>query len=298
MALVTLINVSSCKKEPLPRPTNDNTVKGNDAKVEDTLWVLAKGRVYLENLDNGETHVYDYFNDSITAAQMHIFGGSSVKMDNIEQNITTWEFKEGYFTLNGADSWEYTEYNGVYIPYGLTGGTSRPIQPTHVTDDYMTVIVHEAYGSDGVNNYRYFSELTFVPSGGFCYSCQPALPYGWEYKGVWSPVSLNTTTLEGTKWVVTRYDQGLTPYYPNDTLHFVSQTKYTINGSTFRSCSLTNVAGNNMLSLNLYSFTTLGGDYSGLVQNTFIGDWAINNAAFADIFTTADTVFVWMERIE
>jgi hypothetical protein len=290
---------SSCKKEELPRPNNDNTVVEDDATVEGVLWVLSEGRVYVENMDNGETYVYDYFGGGTTEAQIHIFSSSIVEMDSIKQNYTSWYFQNGMFTLNGGSSWEYTEYNGVYTPIGLSGGTSRPIQVTHVSDESMTVVVHEAYESDGVNNFRYFSELTFVVAGGSCNSCQPDVAYGWIYGGVWNPANATQTTLEDTKWVVTRYNNGLSGnVYPNDTLHFISQNKYTINGGPQRSYTMSGVVGNNMKSLNMYSFTTLGGDYSGQVQGTFIDDWVINNSEFSDMFDVNNTVTVWMERIQ
>lgn len=300
LILALTITFTSCKKEEPLRPNNDNTVVENNASFEGVNWVLSEGRVYVENLDNGEMYVYDYFGGSVTEAQMHIFSSTIVKMDSIKQNFTSWYFQDGTFTLNGSDSWEYTEYNGVYTPIGLTGGTSRPIQPIHVSDNSMTVIVHEAYETDGTHNYRYFSELTFIVSGGSCSGCQPDVGYGWVYGGVWDPSSVtnNNTTLEGTKWVVTRYNNGLSGnVYPNDTLDFISQTKYTINSGTQRIYTLSGVAGNNMKSLTLYSFTTLGGDYSGQVQGTFIDDWVINNSEFSDMFNVNNTVTVWMERL-
>jgi hypothetical protein len=298
LLISTTLIFSSCKKEEPLRPNNDNTVVENDATVEGVNWVLSDGRVYVENLDNGEMYVYDYFGGGITEAQMHIFSGSIVKMDSIKENYTSWFFQDGTFTLNGIDSWEYTEYNGVYTPIGLNGGSSRPIQVTHVSDNNMTVIVHEAYESDGIHNYRYFSELTFIVAGGSCNDCQPDVSYGWVYGGVWDPVFATPTTLEGTKWVVTSYNNGLSGnVYPNDTLDFISQTKYTINGGPQRIYTLNNVVGNNMKSLSLYSFTTLGGDYSGQVQSTFIDDWVINNSEFSDMFNVNNTVTVWMERL-
>ena len=104
--------------------------------------------------------------------------------------------------------------------------------------------------------------------------------------------------MSGTTWVVTRYNNGLSGnVYPNDTLNFISNTFYTINGGSNRSYSLSNVVGNNNKSLSLYSFTTLGGDYSGQVIGTFLNDSVINNSQFTDMFNVNNTVTLWMERI-
>jgi hypothetical protein len=105
------------------------------------------------------------------------------------------------------------------------------------------------------------------------------------------------TTLVGTKWVVTKYVQNFVTQLPNDTLEFISTTQYTINGSTPRNYSLSSIVGNNNKSLSLYSFTTLGGDWSGQVQGTFINDWVINNALFSNMFTTVPDARMWVVRI-
>lgn len=298
LILALTLTFVSCKKEEL-KPINDNTVNVNNAPFEGVLWVLSEARLYVENMDNGEKYVYSYFGGSITEANTHVFSSTVNPIDSIKQNFTSWYFQNGTFTLNGGNSYQYTEFEGTFTVVGLEDGSSRPITPTHVTTDAMTVIFHESYGSDGVNNYNYYSELTFVPAGGSCNSCQPNIGYGWVNGGIWSPTGTSTATLAGTQWVVTRYNNGLSGnVYPNDTLDFISNTKYTINGGTQKTYSLSGVLGNNMKALNLYSFTTLGGDYSGQVQGTFIDDWVINNSEFSDMFNVNNTVTVWMERIQ
>jgi len=69
------------------------------------------------------------------------------------------------------------------------------------------------------------------------------------------------------------------------------------NGSTPRNYSLSSIVGNNNKSLSLYSFTTLGGDWSGQVQGTFINDWVINNALFTNMFVTTPDARIWVVRI-
>ena len=299
LILALTLTFVSCKKEELPKPINDNTVPVNAALVEGTNWVLATGRVYVENIDNGDKFIYDYFGSGVTEASTSIFGSTVVKMDSIKQNYTTWFFNNGTFTLNGTNTYSYTSYNNFFTPIGLENGSSRPIEVTNLTEDFMIVRVHDGYGSDGINNYNYYSELLFLPAGGTCTNCLTDVPYGWTYSGIWSTPTVNTSTLVGTTWVVTRYNNGLSGnVYPNDTLYFINNTKYTINNGAQKTYSLSGVNGNNMKSLSLYSFTTLGGDYSGQVQGTFIDDWAINNSQFSDMFNVNNTVTVWMERIQ
>jgi hypothetical protein len=183
--LLTTILFVSCEKE-LPKPNNDNSYKETIYPVEGINWILTQGRVYTQNLDNGEKKVYDYFNNTITDVQMHIFGSTGLKIDSLKVNYTSWFFSNEYFTLNGSDTWQYTLFNSTYSVIGLPSGTARPITPTQVTENYMTVITHEAYGSDGINNFKYWSELGFTKAGETCTNCQPNIPYGWVYSGVWT----------------------------------------------------------------------------------------------------------------
>ena len=295
---ISFILFFSCKKEELPMPNNDNSVAIVETNIEGKNWVLSEGRVFVENLDNGEKRVYDYFGGSITSSFMHIFGSTSVIMDSIKQNFTTWTFNNNTFTLNGSQSWEYTTYNGSYNVIGLTGGTMRNIRPTHTSEDYITVVTHEAYGNDGTYNYKYYSELGFNRAGTSCTNCQPSIGYGWIYSGIWSPSATNEASIIGTKWIVTRYNNLLSGnVYPNDTLEFITNSKYTINGSSQKIYSISNVIGNNNKSLTLYSFSTLGGDYSGQIIGSYLDDGFISNSQFVDIFNVNNTVTIWMERI-
>jgi hypothetical protein len=297
--LLTLIVLTSCRKEELPRPNNDNSVVEVETNIEGATWVLTEGRVYVENIDTGEKRVYDYFGGGVTSSFMHIFGSTPVVMDSIKQNFTTWTFNNGTFTLNGAQSWNYTEYNDSYNVIGLTGGTARNIRPTHTSEDYITVVTHEAYGSDGTYNYNYYSELGFSRAGTSCTDCQPGIGYGWVYSGVWTYSGTNEPTIRGTKWVLSRYNNGLSGnVYPNDTLEFVTDTKYTINGGSEKVYVVSNVIGNNNKSLSLYSLTTLGGDYSGQIIGSYLDDGFINNAQFVDMFNVNNTVTIWMNRIQ
>lgn len=300
LLLIFTLTFSSCKKEEILLPDNTNYIENGVYAVEGITWVLVDARVYVDNLDTDDLDVYDHFGGTKFSSCMNIFGSASVLMDSIHQNLTTWVFNNGTFTLDNTYQFDYTIYdNRVLTPIGLNGGTARPIEVTKINETSMTVKVHEAYGSDGVYNYKWYSELTFVKSGGTCNNCVPDTKYGYVYGGVWNNTTTATATLNGTQWVVSRYNNGLSgDVYPDDTLDFISNTQYTINGGSVRNYSLTNVAGNNNKSLSLYSFTTLGGDYSGQVIGTFIDDFVINNTQMTDMFNVNNTVTVWIDRIQ
>jgi hypothetical protein len=291
LSLIVLFTLtfSSCKKEEPLRPDNTHYIEDGTYTVEGITWVLVDAKIYRDNLDNNDQEVFDHFGGSRFESSMALYSVSPVIMDSIKQNVTTWVFNNDVFTWNGTNQYEYTVYdNRVWTPIGLENGSARPIEIKQIDDVSMTVSVHEAYESDGTYNYKYWTELTFVKSGESCNNCVPDTKYGYVYSGIWETPVNSSTTMEGTTWVVTRYNNGLSGnVYPNDTLDFISQTFYTINGSGNRSYSLSNVIGNNNKSLSLYSFSTLGGDYSGL-----------NNSQMTDMFDVNNTVTVWMERIQ
>lgn len=298
--LVLTLSFSSCKKEVIEKPNNTNYIVDGEYVVEGITWILVDARIYRDNLDNDEKEVYDHFGGTKFSSCMNIFGSAAVLMDSIHKNLTTWVFNNGTFILNNTYPFDYTIYdNRVITPIGLSNGSSRPIEVIKLDETTMTVNVHEAYGSDGVYNYKWYSELTFVKSGETCNNCVPGVKYGYTYSGIWDNTTVPTQSLNGTQWVVLRYNNGLSGnVYPNDTLDFVSNTQYTINGGSVKNYSLTNVTGNNNKSLSLYSFTTLGGDYSGQVIGTFIDDGVINNTQMTDMFNVNNTVTVWIDRIQ
>jgi hypothetical protein len=162
----------------------------------------------------------------------------------------------------------------------------------------MNVKIFESNGNDGTNNYSFYSILTFVKVGSST-ATEFDVPYGYVNGGVLNTTTTVSNNLTGTKWVITKYVQNFVTTYVTDTLSFISQTLYKINSSTTRNYSLSGVVGNNMKSLSLYSFTTLGGDWSGQVQSTFISDGVINNALFTNMFiSSSPDVRVWITRIQ
>ena len=114
--------------------------------------------------------------------------------------------------------------------------------------------------------------------------------------------AVNVTSLIGSKWIVTKYIQNLTSIYPNDTLDFINSTQYTINNSTPHNYSMNIVYVPNQIDLgnyiSLHSFTTVGGDWSGEVQGTYINNWTINNTLFSDMLNSSTpSIRLWMVRI-
>jgi len=304
--LALMVIFTSCKKEELEKPNNTNINTSGNYTPEGVTWVVSQAIVYVENLDNGAKSVYDHFGPNKFKSCLAIYGESNVKMDSIKQNLTTWFFSNNKFTLNGTEQFNYTNYDDrVLSPIGLHGGTARPIEMINVNSVSMTVKVHEAYGNDGVNNFKFWTILTFIKSGETCSDCGPNHQYGYTYSGTWNtPLQPTTETMAGTRWVVTKFRIGFSIVEPNDTLDFISNTKYTIsfgNGfssPTERNYNLAGVIGNPNKSLTLYQFATVGtGNYSGQIGSTSITDGMINEALFNETFNTGGDVYITMVKL-
>ena len=292
--------------------SNDGDVGGEQDLLEYATnhdWVLTNGMVYVENRDLYTKKVYDLFSGSRKTASMSLFDPTEVPIfDEITIYETTWNFTDGrnFIIDNQHEYYMQTHYNPygqlIFRPYGFNGGTARPIVVQYIDGDMMKVITRESFNSDNTYNYKYFSELVFRKKGtGNGYDASRI--EGYEYGGVWQynyGVTSNSAnmSLEGTRWVISRYDRNLTPYYPNDTLTFTSSNEYTLNQSLLkRRYSIYGVTNTNMSSITLYGLTTLGGDYSGEVLTQSISDGNINNSTFNSIWNTENEVNVWMKRI-
>jgi len=295
--LITFFSFFSCEKKTIQKP--DNTIVVNDTIYDfmDINWVLVSGRLYMQNLDNGSKRVYDHFGGSQNQSSLDPINGSAVPFDDITKSVTIWRFTSTNFILNGGNFYNFTHTGNTISVVGLENGSSRPITITDINNTAMTVKVNEDYVSSNGINYKIFSTLTFVKQGQTCNSCEPNVIYGYTYNGVFS----NTTSqnsIVGTKWVVTKYYDGFSNNYPNDTLYFATGTQYTINGGTYKSYNSVTNMGNNMTTLTLYGFYTIGGDYSGMVPNTFVSDGQINSSIFTDVFNTNNDKLIWMTRIQ
>lgn len=297
---LVLFTTFSCKKDEPLRPNNNNvTITEEGATLFDVSWVVYDAKFYTENMDNGDKTYYDHFSSTQSLSTFDPFSGPDVPFDTIIKDYTTWYVGSSQFVLNGSRSYDYTGSGDENISViGLENGSSRPIEILYLGTETLTVKVHEGYGSYSGNNYEYFSVVTFLKQGSQCYDCDFGILYGYSYGGVITTTPDTNSTLAGTKWVVTRYDEGLTPYEPNDTISFGNST-YDINSDGInRNYTLSNIFGNNMSDLTMYSFNTLGGDYSGYVPDNFIEVGEINSSEFNDIFNTNNSKKVWMIRIE
>ncbi|MES2567000.1 MAG: hypothetical protein V4565_09050 [Bacteroidota bacterium] len=104
-------------------------------------------------------------------------------------------------------------------------------------------------------------------------------------------------SLVGTKWIIIRYDNGTTPYYPNDTLMFLNDSKYSINAAVVRNNFTTyRVNGTYNISLTLYDCSTLGGSYAGQVPDSFNSLGEINNVKFKNLYSNS-TINIWLRKI-
>lgn len=288
----------SCEKEII-KP--DNTVVGDTTVYEfvDIDWVLSDARFYVDGLDVGAYYknFYDHFGITQNISTLDPINGADVPFDTIIKNLTTWRFTSDKFILNSNKFYNFTHVNETVTAIGLENGSSRPMTIIEIDDVSITFKVHEAYGSfDGVN-LKYYTTLTFIKSGEVCDNCQPDAYYGYTYNGVVNNNTPSPNAIIGSKWKVTKFYDGFSNNFPNDTLTFVNSEKYTINGGTEKSYNLSSIFGNNMSELTLYGFYTIGGDYSGMVPNTFVEDGEMNSISFTDIFNTNNDKIVWMERI-
>lgn len=295
--LVTIFLTFSCKKEEI-KP--DNTVIVDDTVYEfvDIDWVLSEARFYMDNMDNGDKFFYDHFSNTQFQSTLNPINGASIPFDTIIKGVTTWRFSSSNFILNNNNFYEFTHINNTITAVGMENGSSRPMTIVDIDESSITFKTMESYGSFSGENYKFYSTLTFVKAGQTCNNCQPNAYYGYVYNGIVNNNNSSPNAIIGTKWVVTKFNVGAETYFPNDTLYFVNNNKYTINGGTQYNYTLNNVFGNNMSELNLYNFYTIGGDYSGLVPSDFVNNGVLNAVNFNDIFNVGSNKIVWLTRIQ
>lgn len=288
--------ITSC--EPQEYPDNNNIPNDTTYAVIGYTWVISDARLYTINLDNSEKKCYDHFGATQFISVLDPFQGVVLPFDTIRQDVTTWNFGNNMFILDGTKTYDYTLFNNSFSIVGMENGSTRSIEILSVNNTTMTVKLYHAYTNDGTNNFEIFTTITFVKQGFSCSGCQPAMFNGYTYSGVINAGSVGVQhPLSGTKWVITKYIDGFGTSFPNDTLTFSDMT-YTFNSSPSpKSYTLNSIIGNNQSELNLYGLPTLSGDYGGLVQETFIDDWQINSVVFTDLFNTNNNKTVWMVRI-
>jgi len=120
----------------------------------------------------------------------------------------------------------------------------------------------------------------------------------YVYGGTLPSTGTVSNDLVGTTWVLTKYVSAFATEYPYDTIAFVSNNEYTINGGAVRTYQLNSLPLSNNFDLSLYFFSPMGGShYSGEVGGTFIGDGEINNVQFQDIQNEGNTILTWFTKI-
>jgi hypothetical protein len=300
------VTIFSCKKEDVEPDYSNVTIETNDdtTKVVGKSWELVNGRLYVENLDNGDLTYYDHFGVGQTKSNLNPFNTSSEIFDNIELG-TTWEFGSNGFSIDDELQYSYeiagTAIPDEYIYKVYVNGSVRPMEVIYKQGGVISFRVYEGYTSYNNSNIGYYSVLTFIQKGEFCNNCVPDSKYGYTYMGTIENQTTPTYTLDGTRWVITRVLSGLANDYPNDTLEFGTNTYTWIPGgagnSVTESYTLNQIVGNNMADLTLYNIPSLGGDYSGNVPENFIQSGVVDGVDFSDIFNTNSTKKVWMEQL-
>jgi hypothetical protein len=292
--LFLILTATSCRKDP-PTP------EGNYNPIGIT-WELHSARVFVDNLDQNQKIYYDHFGPNRTSSNLDIFSPSQNQFDMISAGQTTWKFASASsdFILDGYSTYQYNYLNtgSVFNVFGLENGSARPVEMLYCTPNELHVKVFTSYGNDGQYNYNFYSVLSFVRAGNTKPPVILDVPPNYSYGGIlYSQIGVETSKLTGTTWVVTKYIQNLQTIYTNDTLDFVTDNTYTINGSQERTYLLSEQVISNMRTLSLYQFTTLGGDWEGRIQPTFLQDGEINNADFNDLFIVTRRASVFMQRI-
>jgi len=104
--------------------------------------------------------------------------------------------------------------------------------------------------------------------------------------------------LVGTKWVLVQYVTDFATENPYDTLEFVSNNTYTLNGGAVRTYQLNSIPSSTNYSLSLYFFFPFGGShYSGDVGGMFVQDGQINNVEFTDNQNPSSIIRAWFVKI-
>jgi hypothetical protein len=109
----------------------------------------------------------------------------------------------------------------------------------------------------------------------------------------------NNNPAVGTTWVLTYMKVGFTtPPLPADTIRFIDNTNYTINGGANRPYQLTNGVSLSSLTLTLnYHYPFGSGNYTAEIATTFVTDAVILNAQFRNINSTTTMVLASFRKI-
>ena len=104
--------------------------------------------------------------------------------------------------------------------------------------------------------------------------------------------------INGTKWVLKKYVTAFASESPNDTILFISNTKYTLNGGANRSYLLSKLPSSTNYDLQLDYFMPFGSSmYAGQLGYYFVDDGEMNNILFTDLMNKNITIKAWFVRI-
>lgn len=301
--ILMVVIAFSCEKEVIePKPNNNNYNDINQDVVSllvDKDWVLVGGNFYYETPKI-------YFNHP-TNSFLNPFYGPDCDFDYFDSGLTTWRFTVTQFFLNGSLQSSEPNLGGVNnqtLYLGIDNGltiTARSVEILSITEDRMEVKTP----SLGLIIGNPHSILVFRSTPTIT-NPNPFVPFGYEYQGVLgvgtTNPSLSNSDLHGTKWVVVKFYNGFGYDQPNDTLEFLTNGQYTVNGVTNnnRTYNVNTIVGNTSVNLNLNDFITMGGsNYSILTSSNFINDGVINGSQAEDILNTnSSNKFIWVDRIQ
>lgn len=125
----------------------------------------------------------------------------------------------------------------------------------------------------------------------------------WESQYVNAGTLPNSTSnthngLYGTKWKLVKYVTAFASEYPNDTIHFISDTEYKINNQTsIYPYTINSLVGSTNYSLTLKFFSPFGGShYGGQIGHNYAVDGVMNNVLFSDLYSSI-TLKAWLIKL-
>lgn len=121
---------------------------------------------------------------------------------------------------------------------------------------------------------------------------------GYNNGGILPTNTLTTNNeLNGTNWVLTKVQIGLTVTNKNDTIHFINNNQYTVGSNTLvLTYNLYSSGGNKTLTL--YNFMPVNGyNCSGILGLTFATYGQITGVEFKDLFNSTNRFNLWFNKI-
>jgi hypothetical protein len=173
------LTFTSCQKENI-NPNKDLIEDAGTIDEQISIfgdWLLIDGKMYMVNLETGDSIVYNHFDATKTVSSLN-YDGVMFEFERIVDDSTIWTFKQpngipgmGQFWLNNDSIQPYgfyvtnsnmsiTEYSSVDQQLD---GSSRPIKAYihDYSNQQVNFYVQEAYTTIDGQTWKYFSELTF-----------------------------------------------------------------------------------------------------------------------------------------